>query len=484
MALLTDLYELTMAAAYWKSKMADHEAVFHLFFRRQPFGGGYCIAAGLESVIDYLQNWHFDISDLDYLASLKSEGNEPLFEEGFLNYLRELKFDCDIDGICEGEVVFPFEPMLRVTGSLLQAQLLESALLSLINFPSLIATKAARICFAAAGDEVIEFGLRRAQGVDGALTASRASFIGGCSASSNTLAGKRFGIPVRGTHAHSWVMAFESEQQSFKAYAEAMPHNAIFLVDTYDSIQGIEHAIEVGKWLKAEGRPFWGIRLDSGDINYLSNQARNLLDEAGFSDAKIVASNELNETLIADLKRQGAKVAVWGVGTHLVTGQSQPALDGVYKLSAIRKRGESKWEPKLKFSERMTKISDPGILQVRRYFDPKLGYVADAIYDVESDLSHGCEIVDPQDAIRTKRVGKGLKGRDLLIPIFRKGKLVYQKPTIGEIQTYGREQLSHFDDSIKRFYNPHNYPVGMEHSLYQTKLQLIEKIKHARTHHC
>ena len=477
LALLVDLYELTMAYAYWKRQMADDEAVFHLFFRKKPFQGGFAITAGLENVIDYLQNLRFDDSDISYLASLQSSRGEPLFEQAFLAYLSDMRFACDVDAVQEGDVVFPYEPLVRVSGPVLQAQLLETSLLTLINFPTLIATKAARIKLAAGEDSVLEFGLRRAQGIDGGMSATRATYIGGCDATSNTLAGKLLGIPVKGTHAHSWVMAFDSELESFEAYARALPENCLFLVDTYDSLRGVRNAIQVAKWLKENGRPFLGIRLDSGDIAYLSNESRKMLDEAGFPDAKIYASNELNETLIADLKRQGAKVDVWGVGTHLVTGQTQAALDGVYKLSAYRKKGEKEWKYKLKLSERMTKISDPGILQVRRFATAEHGYVADALYDVHTDLSKGCRIIDPLDATRCRSLSPKMQMRDLLVPIFRKGKLVYKKPPLETIKNFASRELSHFNSSIKRFYNPHTYPVGMEESLYKLKLNLIDQIR-------
>lgn len=478
LALLTDLYELTMAYGYWKSQMLENEAVFHLFFRKLPFQGGYAIAAGLESIIDYLHNWRFETSDLDYLATLKTESNTTLFEEEFLDFLHNLRFSCDIDAIQEGEVVFPYEPLIRVKGPMIQAQLLETPLLTLVNFASLIATKASRICLAAGEDQVLEFGLRRAQGIDGAMTATRSSYIGGCVATSNTLAGKIFHIPVGGTHAHSWVMAFESEVDSFKAYAQAMPDNCVFLVDTYDTIEGVKHAIEVAKWLKKEGKKFLGIRLDSGDINYLSRESRRLMDNAGFDEAKIFASNELNETLIADLKQQGAKVAVWGVGTHLVTGYGQPALDGVYKLAAVRKRKEDPWTYKLKLSERLAKISDPGILQVRRYLHPELGYVADAIYDIPTEQKKGISrIIDPLDPTRARPISPKMQGRDLLVPIFREGQCVYQKPDLDTIRSRCKRELLLFDNSIKRFYNPHIYPVGMEENLYQHKRSLIDQIR-------
>jgi nicotinate phosphoribosyltransferase len=477
LALMTDLYEITMAYGYWKSQMENHEAVFQLFFRRMPFQGGFTIAAGLENIIDYLQRWHFDSSDLDFLSSLKTEVGEPLFEEGFLHYLENLSFACDIDVVQEGEVVFPFEPLIRVTGPIIQAQLLETPLLNLTNFATLIATKAARVCLAAGGDPVLEFGLRRAQGIDGAMTASRSSFIGGCSATSNTLAGKRYGIPVRGTHAHSWVMAFDSELESFKAYARAMPSNVVFLVDTYDTLEGVKNAIIVAEWLRKQGKSFLGIRLDSGDIHYLSVEARKLLNAAGFQEAKIYASNELNEWLIADLKRQGAKVDVWGVGTHLVTAYDHPALDGVYKISAFRKNKEAPWTYKLKLSEKMGKISDPGILQVRRFYDEEQKYVADAIFDLPMGIKERCRIIDPIDPTRTRILHPNLKWRDLLVPLFRKGQCCYQKPPLTAIQAYCKEELSRFDKSIKRFYNPHIYPVGLEESLYHLKWKMIDELK-------
>lgn len=317
LALLTDLYQLMMAYGYWKTGMHSKEAVFHHTFRRSPFRGGFTVAAGLESLIDYVEHLHFDTSDLDYLATLQGVDKVPFFSEEFLTYLSKLKFSCDIDAIPEGTVVFPHEPLVRVQGPLIQAQLLESPLLNLINFPTLIATKAARVCLAAKDDPVLEFGMRRAQGVDGALTASRSSYIGGCSSTSHVLAGKLFGIPIAGTQAHSWVMAFEDEQESFQAFADALPGNCVFLVDTYNTLEGVKKAIVVGKRLEEQGKHFLGVRLDSGDLNYLSIHSRRLLDEAGLTKAKVYASSELDETLIGDLKRQGAKIAVWGGGHQL-----------------------------------------------------------------------------------------------------------------------------------------------------------------------
>lgn len=475
LTLLTDLYQLTMSYAFWKKGLQHKEAVFHQFFRKRPFNGGYAIAAGLEYVIDFLENFHFDNSDLTYLASLNDPSGQSLFEPAFLDYLQTLKFNCDIDAVTEGTVVFPYEPLLRIQGPLIQCQILESPLLNLLNFPSLIATKAARICYAAGSDSVMEFGLRRAQGVDGALTASRSAYIGGCDSTSNVLAGKIFGIPVKGTHSHSWVMAFDDEFQAFQTYAECLPNNCVFLVDTYDTISGVHKAIEVGRWLRSQGKKMIGIRLDSGDLAYLSIKSRALLDAAGFTDTKIVASNELDESLITDLKRQGAPISVWGVGTNLVTGRDQPALDGVYKLSAIRNPGES-WAYKLKLSEQMIKISNPGILQVRRYSNGSTN-IADVLYDINTDISKGCTIIDPLDPTRKKLLSNNFHSQDLLVPIFRDGKRVYDLPTLNECRSRTREQLNKFQVGIKRFINPHQYVVGMEKSLYDLKVHLINEIR-------
>ena len=356
-ALLTDLYQLTMAAGYWKSGALDREAVFHLYFRSNPFGSGFAIAGGLAPAIDYLRDFRFTDDDLAYLAGT------GFFERGFLDSLGTLRLTCDVDAIPEGSVVFANEPLVRVRGSLLQAQLVETALLNALNFSTLIATKAARIVHAARGRNVLEFGLRRAQGPDGALTASRAAHLGGCTGTSNVLAGKRFGIPVAGTHAHSWVMAFDDEATAFAAYADAMPNNVLLLVDTYDTLEGVRHAIE----LAARGYKLLGIRLDSGDLAWLSIEARRMLDEAGLRDARIVASNDLDEELIASLvDEQDAKIDVFGVGTKLVTAYSQPALGGVYKLGAIRD-GNGEWQRRIKVSEQTVKTTIPGMLNVRRF---------------------------------------------------------------------------------------------------------------------
>lgn len=475
LALLTDLYQLTMSYGYWKKGLEQKEAVFHLFFRKPPFQGGFTVACGLEDVIEFLQNFKFQTSDLDYLSTLMTPADTPLFSEEFLRYLSDITFNCQVDAVPEGTIVFPYEPLVRIQGPLIQCQLLESPLLNLINFPSLIATKAARVCIASKGDPVIEFGLRRAQGVDGALTASRAAYIGGCHSTSNILAGKLYNIPVKGTHSHSWVMVFDEELEAFQAYAETLPDLTVFLVDTYDTLEGVRKAIEVGKWLKSQGKKLLGIRLDSGDLADLSIKSRALLDAAGFSDAIIVASNELDEVIISELKRQGAQITVWGVGTSIVTGKDQPALDGVYKLSAIRDPN-GPWKYKLKLSEQLIKVSNPGILQIKRYASNSK-YVADIIYDQNLGINPELSLVDPLDPTQQRRLGKELRGEDLLIPIFREGKCVYQTPSIHEIREKTQKDLQRFNVGIKRFLNPHKYVVGLEKSLYDLKTDLIKKIR-------
>lgn len=476
LALLTDFYQMTMAYGYWKAKLEHKEAVFQLFFRKTPFKGGFTIAAGLEGVIHFIENFKFNSSDLNYLAQLRGSDGSLYFEEEFLSYLSKLRFTGNIEAVPEGTAVFPYEPLVRVQGPLIECQLLESPLLNLINFPTLIATKAARICLAAKGDSVIEFGLRRAQGIDGSLTASRAAYIGGCDSTSNLLAGKLFGIPVRGTHAHSWVMVFNDELEAFQTYAKGIPNNCVFLVDTYDTIEGVKKAIQVGKWLKQQGKKLLGIRLDSGDLADLSIKSRVLLDQAGFQDAIIVASNELDETIISELKRQGAQINVWGVGTNLVTAKDQPALDGVYKLSAIRSTGEEEWKYKLKLSEQMLKVSNPGILQVRRFYSNQEN-VADVIYDIHMPWEGDCLSVDPLDPTHIRVIKKGVSSKDLLEPIFRQGKCIYQRPSLQEIHQRTKHELSCFPVGIKRFLNPHAYSVGMEKKLYDFKIHLIKQIR-------
>lgn len=473
LALLTDLYELTMAYGYWKLGMQDRPASFSLFFRRRPFNGNFAIAAGLATAIEFIENLKFDDSDLSYLEGLKASNGSPLFEPKFLEYLSKFSFNCDLYAMPEGTPVFPYEPLLFVRGPILEAQILESSLLNIVNFQTLIATKASRICAAAEGDEVVEFGLRRAQGIDGALSGTRASFVGGCHSTSNVIAGKYFGIPVKGTHAHSWIMAFDKEEDAFNAYADVLPNNCIYLIDTYNTIEGVKKAIAVAKTKK---ETMLGVRLDSGDLAQLSIQIRKLLDDAGFTDAKIMASNELDERIIRDLKVQGAKINLWGVGTNLITAKDQPALDGVYKLSAIQnEKGE--WTNRLKISEQIIKTTNPGTLQVRRFYDENGKAKADMLYDFEKGEPKVYEIIDPVDPSRRLVLNSNEKGKDLLIPIFSKGKKVYDSPKLTEIRDNTEKDLKTLCPSVRRFLYPHMYFMGLEKGVYEQKMQLIDEIK-------
>ena len=475
LALLTDLYQITMAYGYWKAGIHRREAVFHLYFRENPFSGGFAIACGLAAAIEYLERLRFDEDDLAYLAGLKGSDETPLFEPAFLDFLRDYPLVPDVDAIPEGTVVFPYEPLVRVRGPLIRSQLPETALLTLLGFPTLVATKAARVVMAARGEPVLEFGLRRAQGIDGGVTASRAAYVGGCAGTSNLLAGRLFGIPVRGTHAHSWVMCFDDELEAFQAYAEAMPNNCVFLVDTYDSLEGVRRAVEVGRWLKARGRRLLGVRLDSGDLALLSVEARKILDAAGFADAAIIASNDLDEQIIASLKEQGASIGVWGVGTRLATAYDCPALGAVYKLSAIRTPG-GPWEDRIKLSEQMAKVSVPGMLQVRRYRHN--GQIAaDAIVDELHPIQGEVRLVDPLDPTRRKAIPADTQYEDLLVPIFRGGKRVYQLPSLEATRQRAAQQLAALAPGIRRFVNPHRYPVGLEAGLYDRRTQLVLQLR-------
>ncbi|GEO06866.1 nicotinate phosphoribosyltransferase [Adhaeribacter aerolatus] len=479
LALFTDMYQLTMAQAYWKKGMAEQEAVFHLYFRKHPFNGGYTVCAGLADAIDYLKEFRFSPDDIAYLGSLKGSQQQPLFETEFLAYLQNLTFTCQVDAIPEGTVVFPNEPLLRIQGPILQCQLLETPLLTIINFQTLIATKAARLVDAAQGDRIIEFGMRRAQGPDGALSAARAAFIGGIGATSNLLAGRYFDIPVKGTHAHSWVMSFPEEQDAFAAYAEVFPHDSVFLVDTYNTLQGIKKAIMVAKQLREKGAELLGIRLDSGDLAYLSKEGRRMLDEAGLPEVSILASNDLDEYLIQSLKLQGARIDTWGIGTKLVTAYDQPALGGVYKLAALRGT-DGHWEYKLKLSEQLIKISTPGILQVRRYYGTQ-NFIADMIYSEEQPVPTDATIIDPADVTRRRTLSADEDFENLLVPVFRNGKVVYQEPDLKTIQARTRQQISQLHESIRRFLNPHLYPVGLEEQLFKEKMEIILGIRNKET---
>lgn len=478
LALLTDLYQLTMAYGYWKAGMADREAVFHLFFRKHPFQGGFTVSCGQQPALDYLEAFRFTADDIDYLRGLTGNDGRPLFEAGFLEALAALELSVDVDAMPEGTVAFPHEPILRVKGPLLQCQLLETPLLNLVNFQTLIATKAARICMATRGEPVLEFGLRRAQGIDGGLAASRAAYVGGCAATSNVLAGRLHGIPVKGTHAHSWVMSFDTERDAFETYAEAMPNNCVFLVDTYDTLDGVKQAIAVGQRLRDQGHEMVGIRLDSGDLAWLSTEARKLLDAAGFDKATIVASNDLDERLIQSLKAQDAKISVWGVGTKLATAYDQPALGGVYKLAALRDQGGA-WSYKVKLSEQAIKISNPGVQQVVR-FSRDGQFVGDALYNEAEPLSEPdgtLTMVDPADPNRQKQFPAELRRRLLLQPALRRGKRAAAAESLDVVRQRVQDELEGFHGGIKRFDNPHSYPVGLEQGLFGLKDRLIRKAR-------
>jgi nicotinate phosphoribosyltransferase len=466
-ALLTDLYQLTMAYGYWKAGRHEEEAVFHLFFRRAPFGGSYAMASGLAEVVGFLEEFSYSVEDLAYLRSLTGNDGQALFEEAFLTYLGELTFSGSLHAMPEGTLAFGQEPLLRYQGPLLLGQLLETPLLTLINFPTLVATKAARVCQAAQGDAVLEFGLRRAQGVNGGLTASRAAYLGGCSGTSNVLAGQRYGIPVKGTHAHSWVMSYEEELASFEAYARAMPNNCIFLVDTYDTLQGVRHAIEVGQRLQAEGHRMVGIRLDSGDLRGLSIQARRLMDQAGLTEAAIVASNDLDEYEIARLKAAGARIDLWGVGTRLATAKDDPALGGVYKLAALRGEGRD-WNFRLKLSDDPIKVSNPGLLQIQRY-EREGEWIGDLIchepWPMEEERFpsfHGASVSL-----------EGATAQPLLQPIFEAGKRTCALPPLAESRQLAQDQLAKLSERYRRLEEAASYPVGLEPRLAQRKQEMM-----------
>ncbi len=468
LSLLTDLYQLTMAYGYWKNGLQNRKAVFHLYYRKNPFKGDFAIACGLENVIAYLQQFKFKKEEINYLKTLKGSDGKVLFEKDFLTYLAQLTFDCDIDAIPEGTIIFPNQPLIRVKGSLIQAQLIETALLNMINFPTLIATKAARIVAAAKGDTVLEFGLRRAQGIDGGISASRAAYIGGCHATSNVLAGKLFDIPIKGTHAHSWVMGFRSEKEAFEKYAHAMPNNCTLLVDTYNTIEGVKKAIEVGKNLRKKGYDLGGIRLDSGDLAALSIASRKLLNKAGFKKTKIVASNDLDEYEINRLKKQKAKIDVWGVGTRLATAYDQAALGGVYKLAAFKDK-KKEWQYTVKLSEQTIKISNPGILQVRRFYHHSIP-IGDIIYDGNNPIDK--KRITMFVLNEKKKFFSMKESEDLLVPILRKGKLVYQLPNLHEIRQKTLEQIKLFKKVELA-----NYPTGLEFQLAKLKSKLIKKLR-------
>lgn len=478
LSLNTDLYQLTMAQGYWADGRQNEQACFHLFFRSNPFGGGYAVAAGTGTLSEYLDShFEFDKSDLDYLSEMTGNDGEPLFAEGFLQHLDEMEFECSVHSVHEGEVVFPHEPIVRVTGPIIQAQLVETPALNLVNYQTLVATKTRRIVEAADGDPVLEFGLRRAQGPDGGLSASRGAYIGGAAGTSNVSAGKHFDIPVKGTHAHSWVQSYNSEREAFRAFADSQPNNSVFLVDTYDTLKGVDKAIAVGREMRDEGFEMVGIRLDSGDLAWLSQKAREKLDKAGFEDAKIVASNSLDERTIQSLRRQGAEIDIYGVGTNLVTCKGDPSLGGVYKLAATKKSDADRWRLTMKLSERRVKRSIPGVLNVRRYIRDDGEFGGDMIFhegDPWGEPSSD-EIHDPMDPHKTHECQGDFE--TLLYPMFDRGNLLEAGlPSLEEAKAHCEERVRKgLNDGHRRFENPHVYPVGLENILYRSRQTIINE---------
>ena len=475
--LLTDLYQLTMAQGYWECGKADAQACFHMFFRDYPFNGGYAVACGMAQLADLVDGFTFSEDDLEYLASIPAPGGGMLFKPEFIDYLRDFKLSVDIEAVAEGEIVFPYEPLVRVTGPIMECQLLETALLNCVNFETLIATKAARVCMAAEAP-VAEFGLRRAQGAAGGVWASRAAVVGGCASTSNVLAGKLFDLPVSGTHAHSWVMSFPDELSAFRAYAKAFPTNCVLLVDTYDVAQGIKNAITVGLEMRERGEKLTGIRIDSGDLSWLAKMARTMLDDAGLTDCGIVLSNDLDEYTIRSIRDEGAQVMSWGVGTKLATAYDQPSLGGVYKLSATRENGESAWIDHVKISESSAKLTTPGVLNVRRYYFEDGHIAGDMVFDTNAAVNEGEVIVDPMDGLRRKDLS-GKTWRELLIPLARAGKTVlsgeFRSAKAAQART--KQGLATLDESQKRTLNPHTYPVGLDKDLFDRRRDLVAQLR-------
>lgn len=482
LTLLTDLYELTMMQGYFKDEKANANVIFDAFYRQNPDGNGFAISCGLEQVIELVENLHFDASDIDYLASL------GMFEADFLDYLRAFRFTGDIYAIPEGNVMFPREPIVKVKAPIMQAQLLETALLNILNHQSLIATKAYRVVHAAEGDGVMEFGLRRAQGPDAGIYGARAAMIAGCIGTSNVLAGKLFHVPVMGTHAHSWIMSFPDELTAFRAYAKLYPDACILLVDTYDTLEsGIPHAIEVFQEMRKAGihSKRYGIRMDSGDLAYLSKRAKTMLDEAGFSDAVISASNDLDENLIASLKLQGAQINSWGVGTNLITSKDSPSFGGVYKLAAIQDRASGEYIPKIKLSENAEKITNPGDKVIYRIYNKQTGKLfADLIaleeerYDERQDLL----LFDPVETWKKTLMKAGsYTMKPLLIPVFQNGKCVYtDRPSVMELQEICRRDLDTLWEESKRLVNPHEIHVDLSTPLWNLKQKLLDEYHHEK----
>lgn len=475
-ALLTDLYQLTMAQGYLECGKAHTQACFHMTFRDYPFKGGYAIASGMAHLADLVEGFRFSEDDLAYLESVPAPGGGMLFKRSFIDHLRGFRLSVDIDAVREGTAVFPNEPIVRVMGPIMECQLLETALLNCVSFETLVATKAARVCLAAQAP-VAEFGLRRTQGPAGGIWASRAAVVGGCSSTSNVMAGKLFGIPVSGTHAHAWVMAFPDELTAFRAYAREFPNNCVLLVDTYDVERGIDNAITVGLEMRERGERLSGIRIDSGDLAWLAKLARRKLDEAGLKDCGIVLSNDLDERTIQSIRDEGAKVSSWGVGTKLACAFDQPTLGGVYKLSASRE-GDGPWQDRLKISETAAKLTVPGVLDVRRYYYDDGRIAGDMVFDVNAPMD-GCEtIVDPFDSLRRKNL-HGKRFTTLLEPLARGGSPVLPDDARDalEARERTRAQLETLDESQKRMLNPHTYPVGLERGLHERRRALVARMR-------
>lgn len=475
LTLLTDLYELTMMQGYYE-KGQNEKVIFDVFFRQNPCNNGYSVCAGLDQVIDYIKNLHFTYEDVDYLRGL------GIFKEDFLHYLSGFHFSGDIYAIPEGTVVFPKEPLLKVIAPIMEAQLVETAILNIINHQSLIATKTSRIVFAANGDGIMEFGLRRAQGPDAGTLGARAAVIGGCCGTSNVLTGKQFGVPVKGTHAHSWVMSFPDELTAFREYARLFPDACLLLVDTYNTLEsGVPNAIKVFKEMQAKGIELknYGIRLDSGDLAYLSKKAKAMLEEAGFPDAVISASSDLDENLIASLKLQGAKISLWGVGTKLITSDDCPAFGGVYKLAAEEDEN-GKFIPKIKLSNNPEKVTNPGIKKVFRIYEKSTGKIkADliALDDETIDENKPLAIYDSNAKWKNMRLEPGTyRVRELLVPVFIDGKQVYESPATMDIQAYCDQEKASLWDEHLRLNNPHIVPVDLSDKLMQLKTKLIDNM--------
>ena len=471
LTMLTDLYQLTMMYGYYKSGMRDNIATFDMFYRSKDATTHYAIMAGLEQLIEYFDNLHFDEESIEYLRSLK------LFDEEFLDELRNFKFHGDVYAVPEGTIVFPHEPLIRITAPIFEAQLVETALLNIINHQTLIATKASRVVQAAEGDSVLEFGLRRAQGPDAGIYGARAAIIGGCNSTSNVLTGQIYSIPIAGTHAHSWVMSFPDEITAFRKYAEMFPTSCLLLVDTFDTLRsGVPNAIKVFDELRAAGHEPVGIRLDSGDLAYLSREARKMLDAAGYPNAKICASGDLDENLIRDLKLQGACIDIWGVGTKLITSEDCPSLGGVYKMSAETIDGRV--IPKIKISENPVKITNPGIKRLYRIYGKDGMAVADLIaLEHESyDTSKPLTIYDPINTWKSMTLTEYTM-KELQVPIYKNGERVYESPSLKEIQQHSREDLATFWDQYKRILNPHRYKVDLSDSLWMLKNSMLQNYR-------